>query len=478
MGFGSKVASWVDGAIEIGDPSRARRRYANRIACDWQRKYLQDPPAPNRKKFSSGAYDGAKTTRFTDHWMPRIGDADSDTLDDLEMLRARSSDLARNDGHAAGILETEVSNVVGTGFKAEPTIDFKALKISPERAEEIGDEMQRVWRLWQPWADVSNRLDFRDMEQLVFRSILERGDVFLIRKTKTDNRRPLSFCWQVIEADRVDTPTMITRDFDLPDGHQLSAGIETDRNGEPVFYYVLKNHPGSDSFSFAFQNAREKDFERIPAFDDQGRPNVIHLFHQKRPGQTRGVPFFAPVLLYFQNLADWMDAELVAQRLAACFGLIFNKDTAGGDATVRPTGITLTDTEGRNIEDIQPGMIANTFDTGVTQVKSERPGDLFDPFFSRVIRIMCAGVGLPYELVAKDFSESNYSNMRAALLEARRFFQDASGSPLPETLSAYMGFGDGRGVRASHVGAERQEFLQPEKRLAVGKMDSERLGMD
>jgi lambda family phage portal protein len=41
----------------------------------------------------------------------------------------------------------------------------------------------------------------------------------------------------------------------------------------------------------------------------------------------------------------------------------------------------------------------------------------------RVLRAISAALGLPYELVAKDFSKTNYSSARAALLEARRFFR-------------------------------------------------------
>jgi len=39
------------------------------------------------------------------------------------------------------------------------------------------------------------------------------------------------------------------------------------------------------------------------------------------------------------------------------------------------------------------------------------------------LRAISAALGLPYELVAKDFSKTNYSSARAALLEARRYFK-------------------------------------------------------
>ena len=41
----------------------------------------------------------------------------------------------------------------------------------------------------------------------------------------------------------------------------------------------------------------------------------------------------------------------------------------------------------------------------------------------RILRAISSALGLPYELVAKDFSKTNYSSARAALLEARRYFR-------------------------------------------------------
>ncbi len=39
-----------------------------------------------------------------------------------------------------------------------------------------------------------------------------------------------------------------------------------------------------------------------------------------------------------------------------------------------------------------------------------------------VLRHIAAGLNLPYELLLKDFSKTNYSSARAALLEAWRYF--------------------------------------------------------
>jgi lambda family phage portal protein len=51
-----------------------------------------------------------------------------------------------------------------------------------------------------------------------------------------------------------------------------------------------------------------------------------------------------------------------------------------------------------------------------------RPNVAFEAFMLAVERRIAAGMNLPYELFAKDFSRVNYSSARAALLEAWRYF--------------------------------------------------------
>jgi lambda family phage portal protein len=51
------------------------------------------------------------------------------------------------------------------------------------------------------------------------------------------------------------------------------------------------------------------------------------------------------------------------------------------------------------------------------------PNANFEPFMTFVLRQVAAGLNMPYELLVKDFSKTNYSSARAALMEAWRFFR-------------------------------------------------------
>jgi lambda family phage portal protein len=55
-------------------------------------------------------------------------------------------------------------------------------------------------------------------------------------------------------------------------------------------------------------------------------------------------------------------------------------------------------------------------------LESGRPSPNFAVFSEFVLRAMAASIEMPYEVLAKDFSKTNYSSARAALLEAWRVY--------------------------------------------------------
>jgi len=58
----------------------------------------------------------------------------------------------------------------------------------------------------------------------------------------------------------------------------------------------------------------------------------------------------------------------------------------------------------------------------ISSFAPNRPSDKFAPFVNAMNRHVAASLNMPYELLLKDFSQTNYSSARAALLEAWRFF--------------------------------------------------------
>jgi lambda family phage portal protein len=401
-GWWERVGATLDNAIGLISPGRALRRQFAR-----NRRYAMQS-ASRIIQARLDASDAADVSRLTSSWPTTGGSADADILDDLAKLRARSRELVRNNGHASGIIGAIVNNVVGTGIRVQSQADGAILGLDDDDTDSLQDAQERVWKLWARRCDAAGRLSLYALERQVCRQILENGEAFLIRADVKG--RPFRFAWMPVEADRIDSPPQ----YDHRSDKDIRKGIEIGSQGEPIAYWVLKNHPGDDTV------IKPKEYTRIPAFDKDGRPNVLHIFDQRRPGQRRGVPFLRPAMAYFKHLSEYLEAELVAARVAACFALIINEE--GDPAMTAGTG-ELTTVDGQIVEALEPGMILRGSGISPTQIKPDRPGETFDPFVKNILRTIAAGCEVPYELVAKDFSQSNYSNMRGAFLEARRFFR-------------------------------------------------------
>lgn len=387
-----RFTATVDGVISAISPSWGLRRMRQRAAS----RML-------------GAYRGAEKTRLRGDWHALQGSADADLLHDLPTLRQRSRDLNRNDAHASAITGTVVENVVGTGIKPQSRPDQDELGVPEPQVREFSRRAERAWRIWVKRADAQNRMNFYEIQALIKRQILENGEVFVLPLMINEPGRRYRLALEVIEADRVSTPTG-------KQGPTMRDGVELGERGQPIAYWIKKRHPGDVQLGVA---QASHEWVRYPAMNKAGRPNVLHLYHVKRPGQTRGEPFFAPVLSAFKDLGDFMEAEIVAARVAACFTAFITKN----DPAAAFEGAQV-DAQGNRIESLEPGMTQYLAPgESVSFGDPKRPSGTFEPFVLAVLRSIGASLGLPLELVLKDFSRTNYSSARAAMLEARRFFR-------------------------------------------------------
>ena len=351
-------------------------------------------------------YKAADITRIRDNWiLPGMGgDKATATQYDLSVMRARSRDANRNDPVASGATDTMKTNIIGNGLKPQSKIRAKLLGISEDRAKSLRRQAETAWDIFAPMADASNRMDIDEMQFLALAKIIEDGETIVIPTWANESWRPFGRCLEIIESERLASPSK--------ERTEAPHGIVTGKRGQPESYWIKKTK----------QKVQDKDdYLSIKARDSEGRPKILHIFPVKRPGQTRGVPFFAPVLSYFKDLADYMEAEVVAARVAACLAVFITKGDPMAAAMATGTG-TETDTNER-VQSIEPGMVSYlNFNESINTVDPKRPGDAFGPFIESILRIIGISLGLPYELIAKDFSKTNYSSARASLLEGRRMF--------------------------------------------------------
>ena len=390
-------------------------------------------PTPARKIDAAGvprATAEAFTAGSSSHpdmrrWTPMPGSADADLLPELGTIRSRSRDLARNHGVAEGALQTQVDNVVGCGLRLKSRPVAKALGWDAEQAEEWSNLVEMRFAAWwnSPWVDAARTLNGDGLTVQVFRGAWINGAGLALPLWRPDPRAPAATCLQVIEADRLANPNH------QPDTERLRRGIEIDEYGAPQAYWIRKSHPGD---RFFWNGGFNCDAQRIPAYTEWGRPRVIHVHDRERAEQSHGKPSLASVLRQFKVLGDYTSAELKAAVVNAMVAIIT-------ESSVEQEGLVeLLSANPDAMKAYQEGLAnrkraAIDFNAGMvlplqlgekfSGFTPARPTTAFEPFTLAVFKHIAAGLNMPYELLMKDFSKTNYSSARAALLEAWRFFR-------------------------------------------------------
>ena len=373
-----------------------------------------------RFQASDSAHSGASlTSRELANWMPVPGSADSDLLPDLTTLVSRSRDLTRNHGIASGAAQTLQDNVVGVGLRLSAIPDYRALGREKEWAEEWSQQVESLWRSWADTTrfDAANSLTFAGMTAQIFRSSVLNGEALALPLWMPSSDVPFATRIQSIEADRLSNPN------DRFDQEKLRGGIEIDDYGAPVAYWLRKAHPGD---AYLGIGVPVRDWERVPAFTPWGRRRVIHVHDKERTGQSRGKPLLTAVLQQFKMLDHYQRTELQAAIVNAMVAAVIETPLDGQSIAEMMGGDANSYLAAKNQYQVklQGGATIPLYPGDkLTPFTPSRPASQFSTFVETVLRHIGAAMGLPYELLLKDFSKTNYSSARAALLEAWRFFR-------------------------------------------------------
>ena len=189
----------------------------------------------------------------------------------------------------------------------------------------------------------------------------------------------------------------------IGNGARIVQGVEFDAAGRIAAYWIRPSAPGEALAGISLSASR------VPA------SAIIHMYRQLVPGQVRGLSWFAPVLLSGRDLDALLDAMLVRAKVSAMFvGSLYDPDgTAGGmDGDQADQSLDTT---------AEPGTIR--VENGSGRLDWSEPPDSGDTvgFSKGILRRIATGAGVTYEQATGDYSQTNYSSARAALMEFRRF---------------------------------------------------------
>jgi lambda family phage portal protein len=292
------------------------------------------------------------------------------------LLRNQARYLVANNAVAARAAQAFVDNVIGPGITLLPKIGDA----------EIKSLLLKRWNRWAEISDADGLLNWYGQQALAARSMFVDGEVFVRMLTGGDGTLRL----QLLPPEFIDA--MITRD-------NVIAGIEFEGSRRSA-YYVYEWHPG--------QPGRFPRSLRIPASE------MLHIFRPKTPGQLRGATELMAILGRLNDLDQFDRATLVKQKTGA---LLTGFITTPND---NPLGASRAE-DGAWTASLEPGTIQR-LSPGESMEFSDPPETAgYADFAKTQLRLIASGLGLPYNVVTGDLSDTSYSSARVGLIEFRKY---------------------------------------------------------
>ena len=364
----------IDRAILALSPERGLRRVAARARA----RVLMN-------------YDAASKGRRTHGWKAPGTNADTAAGGSRKQLRNLSRDMIRNRSLAARGQAVTTGNVVGTGVM--PSV--RTASDDPGVAREAMDVIRG--HLLTSAIDAHGVEALPGIQRQVMNAVFSDGEVLVRRRMRDMRFEPdlmLPFQVQVMEVDHLDeTITSYGQ-------NEVIEGIEYGPTGKAVAYHLYDVHPG-DGLRLRGNRFTSR---RVPA------AQIIHVRRIDRPGQMRGVPWLAPVMMTIGELSDYQEAQILKQKIASLLAFFVS---AGEDGELF---------NGAAMENVAPGAIVG-LGPGQTVTPSEPPKvDGYSDFMREGVRTIATGLGLTYESFG-DLTGVNFSSGRMGRMEMDRFIQ-------------------------------------------------------
>lgn len=328
----------------------------------------------NGRRAIAATYDAASdAVDFQNYW----ANADACDADSANSHAVRSKLVQRsryeigNNGYAAGIASTWATDMIGIG---------------PSLRMQTGSEgfNQLVEREWNSW---TKAVQFRRKLWCLAHALHVDGEGLAVIRRNPKLRHPIKIDLRLYETEHCQSP--------LPqlDSADYIDGIKFDKNGEPLWYDILHEHPGATT------NYRlDLTPERVPA------RFVLHWFKLERPGQHRGIPACTSTLNVGAAARRWRDTTLAAAETAADFAVLLKTMFEPNELDTPQPFSTL---------DIQKRMMtALPNNVEPFQMKGEHPNATYEAFHKQLINEQARPKAMPFNKAACDSSSYNYASGR------------------------------------------------------------------
>lgn len=373
------------------------------MAESWRHRVARWLLQPTQQRRSGvRMYGGARNTRTTGNFGGSSSSADAELHTSLTTLRNRSRQMVRDSAYAKRARDIVVNNVIGSGVGLQAQV----MTVRTELAQRVNDDIESAWRQWSraESCHTGGALNFGDFERAAMGEVFTAGEVLIRLHFSAMGNSRVPLVLELIEADRLASEfAQIPGSVDP--GNEVRMGVEVDQFQRPVAYWLRQRHQGDIR---PVTNGITDKLERVPA------EAVLHLRITTRWPQTRGEPWLHSVLRKLDDVNEYSQHEITAARAsAAYFATIKTPEPANSlPDDEESDGKLVMDIDPLTIQELRPGEELD-FHT------PNRPNSAFADFMRSMLREIAAGSATSYESLSRDYSQSNYSSSRLALLDDR-----------------------------------------------------------
>lgn len=392
---------------------------------------------PGKDYALGGAYEGAaQFDKQIAGWAPALMSADADMLPDKPLLDARSRDMGRNDAYIQWGGNQHKDSIVGSFYMLNAKPNGGVLGMPDGWSDEFQEEVEPLFSLWAEspmnWVDMTRVNSLTEMIRLAVGVFVFSGEALATAEWAPSRGRDFHTAIQMVDTDRLKTPP------EHVGNPRWRAGIRHDRYGAPLSAAIQVTHPHEYGM---FLNPNGEWFKEVPFRKPWGRQMVMHLKEQQRVDQTRAVSDLTAGLREIAIARKFRDVTLQNAVLNASYAAtveselpaeaVFMQLGQGKDMTTaihQYAGTYMSQVaawakaskglimDGLKIPHLYPG-------TRFKMQPAGTPGGVGQQFEVSLLRYLAATLGITYEEMSRDYSKTNYSSMKAAMLSTWRFMQ-------------------------------------------------------
>lgn len=348
--------------------------------------------------------------------------------------------IERTSGNVRGGIDRRTNMVVGAQLSVRPTPQFGLLQQvagwTDAQTRENRKAFAAACEVWfYDWAygkrcvqDAERHYNFGGLMWMAYRNLIG-PDAETAGYIGFDEERAtrLGSRWatfvHVLDPDRLETPPDRIDNDVTPGRPRYFQGRELDEHGAMQALWYANAHPNDQGYD-------PTKHRRIPRETDWGRPFGFHWFKKHRSGSQRGLSSLVTAIKGETQMDQYMASQLGAAILQEMFA-VYAQSEAEPEAIARmlaPIGDTGKSAFDHKLDYYGRAKIR----LGEQRLVVMPPGDKLvmeainraaqdtTSFVNTHLRRGAMALDLNFEQYANDYSQANYSSIRAGLLDVWR----------------------------------------------------------